>query len=376
MLRATVLIPTHSHGPLLRLAAESALAQTVGDLEVFIVLDGADSATTEVAEDVARRDPRVRLFPHEKGERLGEAYRHLALEQARGRIVCYLSDDDLWFPDHVEYLDGLLGDADFAHSLTVVARVGGGLHIPHLGDLADRWYREWLQGPANFIPLSAAGHTLQAYRSLVVGWSPAPADVWTDLSMWRKFIAAPGLCLVSGGRPTVLHFPSSSRLDMHLAGRLAELQSWQTKLQAPGAWEALRVEATDRLAARASDLQHGVVDLDAELVRLRAELAEAHHTTVVLQAVHDADEVRLAELDRFTTQLAEARHATAALQAVRHADEVRLAESETRIEDLGEELAAIRGSITYRAGRRLADLPVIGRIGRWAGRALAGRRVR
>ena len=55
MVRATVLIPTHSHGPLLRLAAESALAQTVADLEVFIVLDGADGVTAAVERRSQRR---------------------------------------------------------------------------------------------------------------------------------------------------------------------------------------------------------------------------------------------------------------------------------------------------------------------------------
>ena len=40
-LEATVLIPTHDHGPLVRFPIESALAQTVQQLEVFVVGDGA-----------------------------------------------------------------------------------------------------------------------------------------------------------------------------------------------------------------------------------------------------------------------------------------------------------------------------------------------
>jgi len=310
MTRATVLIPTHSHGPLLRLAAATALAQTIDDLELFIVLDGADAATLDTAADLAAADPRVRRFIHDKGERHGEEHRHRALAEARGRIVCYLSDDDLWAPDHVEYVEGLLEQADFTHSQTVVARVGGGVEMPYLGDLADPWYRAWLTGNHNFIPLSAAGHTITAYRQLPQGWSPAPAGVWTDLHMWRKFLAAPSIRSISGGRPTVLHFPSHLRTGATVADRLAELQWWYERVLQPGGWDAVRRAGTDHLAEHAAALQRHALELEV--------------------AAHAADA----------------------------------------------ELEAIRRSIAYRAGRRLAGIPIIGRIGRWVGAALAGRRVR
>ena len=69
----------------------------------------------------------------------------------------------------------------------------------------------------NFIPLSAGGHTLEAYRGLPVGWSPAPTTIPTDLHMWQKFVAAPGVTLASGGRPTVVHLPASERPDAVIA---------------------------------------------------------------------------------------------------------------------------------------------------------------
>ncbi|MEQ1873070.1 MAG: glycosyltransferase family A protein [Ilumatobacteraceae bacterium] len=317
MRRATVLIPTHSHGPLLRLAAESALGQTVDDVEVFIVLDGADAITTDVATEVARSDDRVHVFAFTKGQRHGEAYRDLVLQEARGRIVCYLSDDDLWFPDHVEYLDELLTDADFAHSLSVIAEVDGGFSTPHIGNLGSSWYRSWLQGPANFIPLSAAGHTLDAYRSLPVGWSPAPADLWTDLHMWRKFILAPGMRLVSGGRPTVVHLPSPARFDMSVAARLAEMELWCARLSRRDACEQLRTDVTDQLVALAAELQQWLADRSAEVETLQGRAAE--------------------------------------------------------VETLQAELSALRSSRAYRAARRLTRIPIVGRIARWLGKALAAR---
>ena len=67
-------------------------------------------------------DPRVRFFDLPKGERHGERNRHLALAEAAGRIVCYLSDDDLLLPRHVATMLELLEGADFAHGAPFMRR--------------------------------------------------------------------------------------------------------------------------------------------------------------------------------------------------------------------------------------------------------------
>src|SRR5688572_27963864 len=55
---ATILIPTFDHGPLVRLALESALAQTVAEIEVFVVGDGVPDVTREIVGEIAEGDPR------------------------------------------------------------------------------------------------------------------------------------------------------------------------------------------------------------------------------------------------------------------------------------------------------------------------------
>lgn len=332
MTRATVLIPSHEHGNLLGLAAASALEQSVEDLEVFIVLDGANPETAAVARSLANEDARVRVFVNPKGERHGEAHRHRALAEAQGRIVCYLSDDDLWFPDHVEYLEGLLAGADFAHSVPAVVGVDGNLSTPYIGDLTDRAHREFIMGGRNFIPLSNGAHTLAAYRSLPEGWTPAPPDLYTDLHMWQKFVAAPELRLTSGGRPTVLHFPSPARRDMSLEERLSELTSWSSQIGDSEERALIRLALVEALASEAAT--HHARNLGLE--------------ELLVQARHDLDESKEA--------LANTR-----------------SELETELAQIQNRLAAIQGSIAYRASRRLARIPVVNSIGRWVGRALAGR---
>jgi GT2 family glycosyltransferase len=57
-LAATVLIPTHDHGPTLLRSVRSALAQTVTELEVFVIGDSVPDVTREL---MAEQPPRQRL---------------------------------------------------------------------------------------------------------------------------------------------------------------------------------------------------------------------------------------------------------------------------------------------------------------------------
>src|SRR6266849_3725591 len=105
---ATILIPTHDHGPTLRASIASALRQTISEIEVFVLGDGVPDETRDIMADILKTDERVRFFDNPKDERLGELHRPVALEIAKGRIVCYLADDDLYFPGHVEHMNWLL----------------------------------------------------------------------------------------------------------------------------------------------------------------------------------------------------------------------------------------------------------------------------
>jgi glycosyltransferase involved in cell wall biosynthesis len=127
MVDATILVPTHRHVPLLPHALASALDQE-GRVELFVVGDGVEEATREVVARHAN-DPRVRFFDFPKGPRNGEAYRHEVLQEAGGRIVCYLSDDDLLLRDHAAEMGKLLEQADFAHAVSARIRGDGELEV-------------------------------------------------------------------------------------------------------------------------------------------------------------------------------------------------------------------------------------------------------
>ncbi len=248
MLRATVLVPTHVHGPTLYHSVASALAQTISDIEVIVVGDGIDEITREVITELLRGDPRVRFLDFPKGPRRGEIHRHTALESATGRIVCYLSDDDLWFPDHLQEMDALLqGNVGFAHALPISIDPDGRFVVWPI-DLALPYYREGTLAGRG-VPLSCGAHTLEAYRRLPVGWSTTPAEVLgTDIYMWQKLLRS-GCGVLTGTQPTVLNFPSPLREGWPVQRRADELAGWAHRLVVPG-WRATFIEEVLDYAVR------------------------------------------------------------------------------------------------------------------------------
>jgi GalNAc5-diNAcBac-PP-undecaprenol beta-1,3-glucosyltransferase len=259
-LAATILIPTHNHAHTLRASVASALRQTVPDLEVFVIGDGAPEETREILNEFLRADSRVRFFDCPKGPRHGEIHRHEALAQARGRIVCYLSDDDLYLPRHVEEMSALLEQADFANALATAVRLDGSFSTRTV-DLSLPAYRQELIEGRNRVPLSGGAHTLAAYRSLPEGWTSAPAAVPTDLHMWRKFLAQPGCRFQAASLPTVLVFPAPARLHLTTRERFDELQTWLDRISVEPARTALieqilRQKVRDAAATDASLLDY------------------------------------------------------------------------------------------------------------------------
>lgn len=338
-LAATVLIPTHDHGPTLLRSVRSALAQTVEDLEVFVVGDGVTDVAREVMDELTRSDSRVRFFDNPKGPRHGELHRHAALQEARGEIVGYLADDDLWLPGHVEEMQRLLGEADFAHALPLWIDSDGRFHHLRI-DLARSYWRELLLGGENRIPLSCGAHTLELYRRLPAGWRTTPDETFTDLYMWQQILAVPDSRAVSGTTLTVLHFPSSTREGWTEAQRLAELDAWSEPSR-------LGQRLLDVLATDSAGLEELLSTREDELRSVYADFVEA-----------DRDRARLShQIDELGVQV--------------HELGVRVQDMDAELSERGRELAYLSSSVTWRLRERIVSLPGLGAVLRRVAKALA-----
>jgi glycosyltransferase involved in cell wall biosynthesis len=251
MTHATVLIPTYRHAALLPYAVRSALDQRDATVEVFVVGDGVED-DTRVALEPLLADERVRFFDLPKGARHGELNRHHALAEARGEIVCYLSDDDVLLPTHVATAAELLADAEFCHGPPAWLDPTGELH-----------YYPWDVGRAEFLELArvrpgsvgvtGTSHTLEAYRRLPFGWRAAPTNVMTDQHMWRQWFELPGFRGRSGDRLTHLWFPSSLWGGLPVEEREAALAGWFARSREPGFEDDLQELLRDAVRRAADD---------------------------------------------------------------------------------------------------------------------------
>lgn len=279
-MKFTCLIPSYNNGSMIGASIESILAQTHADLELFIVCDGAPPITHQIADNYAGLDPRVRVFKFPKGERHGEASRHEALQNATGDAICYLSDDDYWFPDHLQVMTGLLQKADFAHTRHTYFKPSFEFAAmpQQITDPAVR--QQMCAEKFNIFGPSVVGHLTSAYRSLPESWAPAPVGVPTDLHMWRKWIRAPNVRFVSSSTVTTLHIPRSLRAEQEYDTGLRETNYWRITFRDPAMREALRdlipadmsALPAGRVAQRANEIRRGrAAAAAAELKRLRGE---------------------------------------------------------------------------------------------------------
>jgi glycosyltransferase involved in cell wall biosynthesis len=242
--RATVIVPTFNHGPLLLRSVRSALQQTIQDIEILIAGDGVTDATRQAAAELIRDDPRVRFLDYPKAAQWGQENRARALSEARASAICYLPDDDLWLPTHVETMLGLLDDADFAHALPILAHPDRTFDVWTL-DLSLAYHRNLLlQGVAR-VGIGGTAHRAAVYGRLPRGWRTVGPGAAPIMDLWQQAVRLPGCRVASGTQPTVIRFHTAERATWSLDQRVAEVDYWVERLATPSGREQFVAQVLD-----------------------------------------------------------------------------------------------------------------------------------
>ena len=95
----SVVLPTHNRARLFERALASILAQTFADFEVLVIENACSDETASILS--AKTDARIRrlVLPTLKG---ASAARNMAIQSARGSLIAFQDDDDIWLPDKLE----------------------------------------------------------------------------------------------------------------------------------------------------------------------------------------------------------------------------------------------------------------------------------
>ena len=350
----TVIVPTHDHASTLDLAVTSILRQTVDDIDVVIIGDGVGDDTRDVVSSLVT-DRRVRFLDTEKSPSRAELVRHAVLCESRTPYVCYLGDDDLMLPDHIETTVERLQSSDFTHPLPAYIKRDGSLGF-HLTDLADPRCVAWHLRPGhNAISLTGAGHRLDSYRALPEGWREPPPGTWSDHYMWQQwFRVMPAFRFSTGDRVTVLKFYADDRKDMVPEERRFELMNWLERSTQPDFARALDAEAGSGVWREAIRFSYELEAASNEVVETTRSLAQAHVELDAERAELDAVRGELkAVRAQLTAEAGFSAHYAAEAEAARSA-----------AGELQVTLDAVRATRTWRVHDRLTRSPAF----RWLAR--------
>ncbi|MEO0794561.1 MAG: glycosyltransferase family 2 protein [Verrucomicrobiota bacterium] len=105
----SIIIPAYNAEPWIKVALDSALAQTLDDLEIIVIDDGSRDGSTEAVGQYT--DGRVRLISQENQGQ--SAANNRGVQEARGSYIKFLDADDWLAPEHLEQqLNALDGHTD------------------------------------------------------------------------------------------------------------------------------------------------------------------------------------------------------------------------------------------------------------------------
>lgn len=172
----SIVMPVFDDVTTIALAIESALAQTLRDVEIICVDDASTDGTDAVIEAIAARDNRVRLVRHENNASAFQA-RRTGVLAARADHLLFLDGDDELVPTAAQVALTL------AHS-TGADLVGFGVSVVETDGRTGNAYERRLQ------PVHDELHGNQVFGGLFPIDRPAQGQLWRYLFRTRLLRAA------------------------------------------------------------------------------------------------------------------------------------------------------------------------------------------
>jgi glycosyltransferase involved in cell wall biosynthesis len=192
----SVVIPAYNAAAYVVTAANSALQQTHGNVEVIVVNDGSTDSTADALDSLGGTDSRLVVI-HQRNAGPSAA-RNAAIHAARGEYMCFLDADDVFLPDKVErqvrflearpdvdlvYSDVFLGD-EYLEPVELTTR-----GLPPLPFTRLLMYRNWFWPISPLLRMSLVRRTGPFDEALrgTEDW-----DYWTRCARTGEFAYLPG----------------------------------------------------------------------------------------------------------------------------------------------------------------------------------------
>lgn len=114
MPKVSIIVPIYNVEQYLHKCIDSLLEQTLKEIEIILVDDGATDRSPEICDTYALKDQRIKAI-HKTNGGLSDA-RNVGIEVSQGEYIAFLDSDDWVEPNFYEYLYNLVKkeDADIA----------------------------------------------------------------------------------------------------------------------------------------------------------------------------------------------------------------------------------------------------------------------
>ncbi|WBO20831.1 glycosyltransferase family 2 protein [Sphingomonas abietis] len=233
MTLVSVVIPTFGRPELVCRAVRTALAQTVHDIEVIVVVDGDDPATRGALATIP--DERLRVIAHAANRGAGAA-RDTGAAAAASDWIALLDDDDEWLPDKLAaQLAAAPAEPALLMTLSRVVGTAGAFVRP--GEAyderipVDEWLfdrRTWTKGGESFLQSSS----LMVPRALFGLIRFADMKQHDDWEFVVRAVKQHGHRLVTVAEPLVIYHVPDARLSLSRTHTWRRSISWALSLRA------------------------------------------------------------------------------------------------------------------------------------------------
>lgn len=99
-IKVSIILPVYNVAPYLRECLESAINQSLKDIEIICINDGSTDNSLDILKEYAQNDNRIKIINKKNGG--VSAARNAGLDNARGKYIAFLDGDDRLEPDGLE----------------------------------------------------------------------------------------------------------------------------------------------------------------------------------------------------------------------------------------------------------------------------------
>lgn len=219
----SVVIPTYGHGELVEATLDSVFAQSFRDFEIVVVNDGSPDDTADRLRPLAEAG-RIRYV--EQANQGQGAARNRGLREARGELIAFLDDDDLWPSDKLAWqVEALRRSPDAVMAYGYHGKLHGESRLEVDDPIPYRpsgqvWrefrLRNWLLSPGQALMRADALRSLGGFDPEI--WGSDDWDLYVRLAARGSFVFEPRVALhyrihgANASRRAVLHARNHMRV--------------------------------------------------------------------------------------------------------------------------------------------------------------------